>query len=36
MTDILRQLAMHVEQMDDRERAQREAEEAKAQGRLPQ
>ena len=36
MTDILRQLAMHVEQMDDVERARREAEQAKAEGRLPQ
>ena len=36
MTDILRQLAMHVEKMDDLERARREADEAKAAGRLPQ
>jgi len=36
MTEILRQLAMHVEQMDDLARARREADEAKAAGRLPQ
>ena len=36
LTDILRQLSSHVDYIEEREAAQREAEEAKAAGRLPQ
>ena len=36
MTDVLRQLAADLDHLDDLERARREADEAKAAGRLPQ
>lgn len=36
MADVLHQFAAHLDYMDDLERARREADEAKAKGRLPQ
>ena len=36
MTDVLRQLAANVDHLDDLDRARREADEARAAGRLPQ